>query len=73
MNTIPVTDSKFITYLNYKGIRPVNSKRENNKVSVYYIDDENFRETKHDYMADKNFSAVLDAKHKTEEMLRMTL
>lgn len=75
MKTIQVTDSKLITYLNYKGIRPVSSIRDKtlNKVVVTYQYDESFNDAKHDFMSDTVFSSILDAKHKTDDLLRNTL
>lgn len=70
---VPVTDSKFITYLNYRGIRPQGSKREGSKVTAYYINDEKFNDVKHDFLVDKTFHEVLTAKHNTEELLRTTI
>lgn len=73
MNLIPITDSKTITYMNYKGVKPCNSKREGKIVRVYYEDNNQFNEAKMDMMVDKQFHEVLTAKHNTEELLRTTI
>lgn len=69
---IAITDSKLMTYLNYRGIKAVDSKRIENKVTLYYEDTEEFQDAKLSFPVDKNFHNIISAKYSTEEILRAT-
>ena len=70
---IPVTDSKFITFLNYKGVRANKSERVKGRVTLYYENNEEFKNAQLDFPVDQVFHSVLCAKHGTDEILRTTV